>query len=167
MHYQVVVLDSDINSAVQIESISWKRSTIGVDSGIFTNFKIYMGYSTLDQLGDTFSANYIQGTRTLVYSNPSYQVVAGGPNNWFTTTLDTPFWYSGNNNLIIEFEWSTGAGSIYAWHWAAGPNRAIFGAYGSDTSDGSENSIPHMMINGPVGLQSETLGSIKATFGGE
>jgi hypothetical protein len=167
LHYQVVVLDSDINNAIQIESVSWKRSPIGVDAATFVDFKIYMGYSTNDQLSGTFLDNYMPGTRTLVFSRPNYPVVAGGPGNWFTTTLDTPFWYSGTNNLLIEFEWSDGEGSIYAYHWNAGTDRAVYGAYGSTTGDGFEATIPHLQLNGTLALEPESFGSIKAGFGQE
>jgi hypothetical protein len=161
------VLDTEINSAIQIQSIGWKRSPTGVDMATFQNFKIYMGYSTNDQLSSTFLDNYIPGTRTLVFSRTTYPVVAGGPGNWFTTTLDTPFWYNGSNNLLIEVEWSDGEGSIYAFHWTAGTDRAIYGTYGSTSADGFENTIPHLQLNGTLDLQPETFGSIKAGFAQE
>jgi hypothetical protein len=164
LHYQVVVLDSEINNAIQIQSVGWKRSPVGVDAATFQDFKIYMGYSTNDQLSGTFQNNYISGTRTLVFSRGTYAVVAGGSGNWFTTTLDTPFWYNGSNNLIIEFEWSTGSGSLYIYHWTAGTDRAIYGGYGSTTADGFETTIPHLQLNGTLDLQPETFASIKTEF---
>lgn len=159
------MLNDQVSSAILIESIGMKRSVIGEPSGSFYNFKIYLGYSNLDQLGMTFLDNYISGTRTLVFSASPYNVNVG-PNEWLTTTLDTPFWYSpAIGNLLMEIEWSSeSSGSVYMWHYTAGANRAIVGAYGSPTASYAEVTLPHMMLNGVLELEPDTFGSIKASF---
>lgn len=159
------MLNDQVSSAIQVQSISWKRSPIGEPAGTYFDFKIYMGYSNLDQLGMTFLDNYIPGTRTLVFSSSPY-IVNVGANEWFTTTLNTPFWYSpAIGNLLIEVEWSSESfGSVYLWHYNAGTNRAIVGAYGSPTAYTTESTLPHIMLNGVLDLEPDSFGSIKASF---
>ncbi|NLP05156.1 hypothetical protein GX411_04320 [Candidatus Fermentibacteria bacterium] len=165
LRYQAVVLNDQVSSAIQVQSISWKRSISGDPAATFYDFKIYMGYSNLDQLGMTFLDNYMPGTRTLVFSSSPYNINVG-PNEWLTTTLNTPFWYSpAIGNLLIEVEWTSESfGSVYMWHYNAGTDRAIKGAYGSPTAYASENTLPHIMLNGVLDLEPESFGSIKASF---
>ncbi len=149
---------------MQIQQIQWKRSPVGDASGTFNSFKIYMGYGSSDQLGANYLNNYIAGTRTLVFSRSAYSVSASA-GQWFSTTLDTPFFYNGSNNLIIECEWSSATpNSIYIWHWTAGNNRGIYGPYGQATADNFEDHIPHFIFTGLLGLEQETFGSIKTSF---
>ncbi len=163
----MVVLDSEIGNAVQIQSISFKRSTFGVDTATFADLNIYMGHGTADQLNPVFLNNYLPGTRTQVFDSGGIITLTAGMNEWFTINLDTPYWYSGVNNLIIEFEWPSdepSEGSLYIWHWQAGTNRAIFGPFGSTTADEFETTVPHLRLNGNLELQTDTFGSIKARF---
>lgn len=155
------MLDSEIGNAITIQDLDWKRAPSGTSTATFNNFKIYMGYSTLDVLGNTFLNNYISGSRTLVFSRSSYTVNADA-NQWFTTTLDTPFFYNGSNNLIIEFEWSSGTESVYIWHWPTGSIRGISGPYGSPDADESEPNIPHLRLSGTLDMGSATFAEIKA-----
>lgn len=164
MHYQVVVLDSDIGSALTIDQLSWMRSVGGEAMGTFNDFKIYMGLCASDQLTTDYMANYITGTRYLVLSSSQYVNGTPSPNEWFDVVLDTPYWYNGQDNLLIEVEWSSGSGSLYTWQWNGGGARSVIGGYGQSIGSYTESVVPHLMLNGTLALEQTTFGAIKASF---
>lgn len=146
-----------------ISALKWKRTTgFGEDNTNLQDFKIYMGYSSLDVLGTNFNNNFIPGTRTLVYSRDPLIITGVAPETWFTSTLDTPFFYNGTNNLLVEIEWSTGSNSIYIYHWDAGMGRSIVSqTYGSSSGD-QDVIVPHFILSGTLDLEGSTFGSIKS-----
>jgi len=160
----VVVLASDIGDAIEIESFSWKRSPSPDDHGTFNDMAIYMGLCGSDQLGTTFDDNYIPGTRILVLSGSPYTTQTVGVNEWFEFVFDTPFWYNGQDNLLIEIQWSSGAGSLYSWNWNGGSNRCIYGLYGMATSLVQSSNVPNLRLNGTLSLTNSTFARIKAAF---
>ena len=164
MRYQVVVLASEMGDAVNIESFSWKRSPSPDDHGTFNDMAIYMGLCDSDQLGSTFDDNYIAGTRTLVMSSPSYTTETVEVNEWFTFAFNTPYWYNGQDNLLIEIEWSTGAGSLYTWHWNAGTSRSMYAHYGGSTALVQQSIAPNLRLDGTLSLSNSTFARIKAAF---
>ena len=164
MRYQVVVLASEIGDAIEIESLSWIRGLGGEPQGTFDDFALYMGLCSSNELGLAYDDNYIPGTRILVMSSSSLTTPTVNPNEWFDTTLDTPFWYNGEDNLIIEIEWSNGLGSLYTWHWDGGGLRCVVGSYGEPNGSYSTNLVPNIRLNGILSLSGTTFGRIKAAF---
>ncbi len=160
----MVVLASEIGDAIEIESLSWKRYITGESQGTFNDMAVYIGLCDTDQLGMTFDDNYINGTRILVLSSSSYTTPSVGPNEWFSITFDTPFWYNGQDNLLIEVQWSSGLGSLYTWNWSGGSNRCVFGRYGSSTALVQSSSVPNLRLNGTLSLSNSTFARIKAAF---
>ncbi|RKZ08294.1 hypothetical protein DRQ25_09450 [Candidatus Fermentibacteria bacterium] len=164
MRYQVVVLASEIGDAINIDSFSWKRSVGGDPQGTFFDMKIYMGLCSGDALGANFDDNYISGTRILVMSGSPYTSPTVGMNEWFEFVFDTPFWYNGQDNLLIEVEWSSGVGSLYSWVWPAGSDRSMYGLYGGATSLVRLSTAPNLRLNGTLSLSNSTFARIKAAF---
>lgn len=151
-----------MGNAMTISALKWKRVTgFGENNTNLQDFKIYMGYSTLDVLGTNFTNNFVPGSRTLVYSRDPLTITGVAPETWFTTTLDTPFFYNGTNNLLIEIEWSVGSNSIYIYHWDAVLGRSVVSqSYGTPTGD-LDAIVPHLILSGTLDLESSTFGSIK------
>ena len=164
MRYQVVVLASDMGNAMNIDSFSWKRAISGEPQGTFQDMKIYMGLCSSDELVSAFNANYIGGTRIEVMSGSPYTSQTVGPNEWFEFVFDTPYWYNGQDNLLIEIEWSDGDGSLYSWVWDAGTNRSMYGLYGEPTSLVRNSTAPNLRLNGTLSLENSTFARIKAAF---
>jgi hypothetical protein len=164
MRYQVVVLASELGSAIRIDELSFQRAVGGEPVATFNDFKMYMGLGAGDQLTTDYMANYISGTRTQVLAASPYSNGAANPNDWFDVVLDSPYWYNGQDNLIIEVEWSSGAGSLYNWQWNGGSDRCVIGAYGASTGSSTESLVPHLILNGTLSLESSTFGAIKAAF---
>jgi hypothetical protein len=166
MRYQVVVLDSEIGTAMTIENLLWKRSPMGVDHGSYTNFKIYMGYTTLDALGTNFEDNYAPSSKTLVFSRSTYTLSSLDPNQWFTTALDTPFFYNGSNNLLIDIEWTAtpDSQSVYVYNWTGADGRSVFCSPDGQQTGVLDSTVPHWILGGTNDLENETFASIKHIF---
>jgi hypothetical protein len=164
MRYQVVVLASEIGDAMEIESFSWRRFPSPEDQGTFNDLKVYLGLCNSDTITTTFNDNFMPGTRTLVLSGSPYTTPVVPVGGWFDVVLDTPYWYNGQDNLLIEVEWSSGAGSLYSWSWNGTGTRSIFALYGQSTAAVSEPKVPNLRINGTLDLSQSTFGEIKASF---
>ena len=164
MRYQVVVLASEMGDAMNIDSFSWKRSVAGDPQGTFNDMKIYMGLCNSDELELAFNSNYIGGTRVEVMSASPYTSQTVGPNEWFEFVFDTPYWYNGQDNLLIEIEWSSGVGSLYSWNWNGGSNRCMYGHYGMATALVINSNVPNLRLNGTLSLENSTFARIKAAF---
>ncbi len=169
MRYQVVVLDEEIGSDFDINSIAWQKHPAGDTSAEFNTLKIYMGLCSEDQLASIFDDNYISGTRTLVYESSS-QVMSGGIDEWVSILLDTDYQYdSSEGNLIIEVTWVSPVDnkSFYSRSWDAGTIRAVgYTQTGAPTQPtGSlSSSLPRLTITGSAGgaLESLTFGAVKS-----
>ncbi len=167
MHYQVVVLSSEMGSAMEIQSISFRRYPSPESQGTYTDFTMYMGLCSSDELVATFDDNWIPGTKTEVMSASSYTTETVAVGDWFTFNLDTPYWYNGQDNLLIEVNWSDGStGSLYSWSWDTGTDRKIYGLYGSTMAPPANinGNVPTMQINGALSLDQSTFGRIKSAF---
>lgn len=162
----MVVLASEISDAIEIETFSWKRYISGDPQGTYNDFKIYMGLCSSNELGLNFDDNYINGTKILILSSSLYTTTSVGPNEWFEVIFDTPFWYNGEDNLIIEIEWSSAAGTdaLYTWNWDGGANRSVFGRFGTSTALYQQSNVPNLRLNGTLSLSNSTFARIKAAF---
>jgi len=168
MRYQVVVLDSEIGTAITINDLLWKRAPSGhvTDQGFYNDFKIYMGYTTRDILEPDFDSNYVPGSKTLVFSRSTYTLSGLVPDAWFTTPLDTPFFYNGSGNLLIDIEWTSApeSNSIFIWNWNTNQlGRAMFATPEGPTGS-PEETLPYMILGGTNDLESETFARIKTMF---
>ncbi|HOF67284.1 MAG TPA: hypothetical protein PLX54_04875 [Candidatus Fermentibacter daniensis] len=161
----MVVLDSEIGTAITINDLLWKRAPMGMDHSSYTNFKIYMGYTTRDILEPDFDSNYVPGSKTLVFSRSTYTLSGLASGAWFTTALDTPFFYNGSGNLLIDIEWTSSPDglSVYVFNWNTDVGRSMFSSPAGSTGD-PENFVPHMILGGTNDLESKTFARIKIMF---
>ena len=162
LRYQLVAYSDELGSAIEIESLSFQ-----INSGSRVNLgtlEIYLGHTDLAELGEEFEANYIAGTKTLVYDHSPEQLNAGAPGEWLTIQLDQSFWYNGTDNLVIEIDWPSGDNAIYVWGWIDNVNRSLAGTYENATGNLSWESLL-MRLNGTLSLEPVTFGAIKATLG--
>jgi hypothetical protein len=147
-----------------IESMAWQRGTSGAASGTYNSFKLYMGLSASDQLGAAFDDNYIPGSRILVYETPAL-TIAADPDQWATIALDTPFWYNGVDNLIVELQWTGGVNMFYTYWWETGSNRSVIAEVADAPTGTVGTSMTELQAVGTLGLENLTFGGIKASFG--
>lgn len=161
------MLDEELGGAMDISAIACRRYTPGdTVEGTFHDFSIYLALSDQDAVGSTFDDNYMEGTRILVFSRDT-MTISNSPEEWVEFVLDNPFWFNGEDNLVVEFLWSsaeTDDSCMYTWHWDTGAIRSINGEYGGST--GTMSSLVIMLrFSGDMALASSTFGGIKASLG--
>jgi hypothetical protein len=172
MRYQVVVLDEEMATDLDITEIALQVHPAADPSAEFASVKIYMGYCASDQLGSTFDDNYVTGTRTLVYEIAS-TVMSGAADDWSSIILDQSFNYSqSEGNLIIEITWESCIDhkSFYVRNWDTGTIRSVgYTQAGAPTNPtGSLSSaMPRLKLTGTASgaLEQVTFGSIKSLLG--
>lgn len=174
MRYQVVVLDQEIGSDLDVTELGWQVHPVAQNSAEFADLNIYLGLCAEETLGSSFDDNYISGTRTLVYHSDS-EVLSGSPEDWSMITLDSPYLYDpAEGNLIIEVTWSSCVDhkSFYVHSWDTGAIRAVgytqAGAPSQPTGSLS-SAMPRLKLTGTSSgsLTSLTFGSVKALCGGK
>jgi len=160
------VLDEEIGEAMEISSVSCRRYSPGdTVEGTFYDFTIYLAHSDVDQLSSQFDANWIEGTREMVFYRDSL-TLSNSPDDWVEFILDSQYWYNGSDNLVLEFLWSdavTNQSCMYSWHWESGAIRSITGEY-QDSTGTMSSLVLMIMLNGDMSLPTITFGSLKAHF---
>ncbi|MEN8208431.1 MAG: hypothetical protein ABFR50_04185 [Candidatus Fermentibacteria bacterium] len=148
-----------------ISQIGWQRAgSSGSAYGYYNNFKLYIGLASVSELSSTFADNYIPGTRTLVYQTTS-QVMSADPDEWMSITLDTPFWYNGADNLIVELEWLGGANMFYTYMWETGTSRGLMNKSNVSSPTGTLSSrMSQLMFEGTMAFEQSTFGYIKTLW---
>lgn len=159
-----MALSDEMAGPMTISSVAWQRGgSSGSASGTYNNFKLYMGLCSSSELTSTFADNYIPGSRVLVYETAS-QVMSAGPDEWMTITLDTPFWYNGEDNLILELEWQGGANMFYTYMWETGASRGLIADYPWMEQGTLSTSMSELGFDGDLGFVQVTFGAIKTLF---
>ena len=155
----------EIGDAIEISSIGWHRGPGGTATASFNNFNIYMGYCSEDMLGTNFIDNYIEGSRVLVKHSANI-TVAEGTDEWFTIDLDTPFFYNGTGNLILEVVWESGSGSVHNYFFDAAGYPMRLKSAEPDAETGFLSSLRcQFMLIGTSALETDTFGAIKIILG--
>lgn len=166
MKYQTIYLEGEIGNAIEIQSISLMRTMQGGDYVTLDTLAIYIGYASGDELGSNYNDNYLPGTRQLVLWEEDCTINAPNPNQWFQIDLETPFFYDGTGNLIIEYTWPSGRDAIYNYNWTGTAARGLTGSWEAVTGY-TEQDCPHILLSGTLELQNQTFGYIKALLGSE
>lgn len=151
---------------MEIQSISWQRGTTGIGpEGSFTDFQIYMGYCSSDMLTTEFNDNYIPLSRTLVHHDV-LQTISAMEDEWFTITLDSPFWYNAEENLIVEVTWTSGTGNPSTYEFSTPMMPVSLKTADPTGSTGFLSSMRcQFMLDGTQSLETGTFGSIKVLLG--
>ncbi len=148
-----------------IGEISWQRAgSYGSETGYYYGFRLYMGVAADSELTSTFSDNYLYGTRTQVYSTAAQQMTAL-PDQWMTILLDTPYYYNGTDDLIIELEWVGGSNMFYTYLWDTGTNRGLMNKSDVGSPTGVlYTTMSELMFAPASALEQQTFASIKAMW---
>ena len=163
LRYQTLYLEGEIGDAIEIQSISLMRTPQGGSYVTLDTLAIYMGYSSGAELGTNFDNNYSAGSVQLVFWEKDCTITAPDPNEWFQIDLETPFFYNGTGNLIIEYAWPSGRDAVYNYNWTGTVARGLAGSWGAATGY-TEQDCPHILLTGTLSLQSETFAEIKTLF---
>ena len=144
---QTIYLATEVGMGGEISSISY----YAVNNSTTRNVVIYMGETTLStfsSVGDAIT------DLTQVYSG-SVTFTAGG---WTTITFETPFVYSGSNNLVVGVRDITNSydayGSYPSWQSTSETSRSIYSYRdntpiefsGMSSNAGVSNNIPNIQL---------------------
>ncbi len=161
----MVVLKDEMETAVTIESISFMINISG--SGSFTkeDVTLYMALNDQDDLSNCFSENCITGTKIEVLHLDAWDL-SGEQGDWVEVELDTPFWYSCENNLLLEIS-SPEYDGCYArfYNWDPGSNRSLYNYDVTESQGNLLSEVPYMIIEGTLNLDQNTFARIKILLG--
>jgi len=159
---QILIPSDSLGGAMEISSIAFLTETGSVAS--FSRFVIHMGITDMTELSETFENNWMTGTKTSVYDHTDVTFNSPGVNQWMVIDLDTPFWYNGEDNLVMEFSWPSGSDVVMIWAWITEGGSSLFAGWEEPTGDLMQECLV-MRLEGTLSLTADTFGAIKATLG--
>jgi len=166
----VVVLQEDIETAFEISSIAFE---IPASSGISyaKEFSLSMVSVENDFLVETFSENYMPGSLVEVYYSDSLLLTQGSASaKELVLELDTPFFYNGVDNLLIDIYYPDGSCWCGNYGWQAGTARGVYNQFLPGTGGGPtgylSDWIPYMVLEGTQSLEQSTFAAVKVIIGG-
>ena len=112
---EMIYQSSEIGQACDITSLSFQCATTGFFGTMtVSEMNVYLAEVTKSELA---TGNFTpESDLTLVYSGTNFVI---GDEEWETLTLDTPFSYSGNNNLVIVISKSSASGNNMNIRWTS------------------------------------------------
>jgi len=162
-------LQEDIGTAFEISSIAYVF-TWPEEISYVTDFTLSMANVENDQLTETFAENYAQGTLVEVYYTDSL-FLENGYGTELVLELDAPFFYNGQDNLLIDIYYPSGQCYSLVYNWEAGTARSLsylFPPGGSPSTTGYLFEwVPYMVFEGTQSLEQNTFGAVKVILGGD
>ena len=141
---EMIYQSSEIGQACDITSLSFQCATTGFFGTMtVSEMNVYLAEVTKSELA---TGNFTpESDLTLVYSGTNVVI---GDEEWETLTLNTPFSYSGNNNLVIVISKSSASGNNMNIRWTSDQiaNSVMF-----DFSDSEPNAALFPNASGYTG----------------
>lgn len=156
------MLDDEMPGPMWIGEITWVLY-LGQPGSHSEGFTVSMANTPLDELTEVFEDNYPTGALVQVAVVDSLST-AGPDGTEITVKLETPFYYNGADNLLIETEYSQGSSFAWSWCWNPSSNRGIT-SYPGDPTGNFQEYVPYMVLESPESLNNETFGGIKVVLG--
>jgi hypothetical protein len=165
----VVVLQEDIETAFEISSITFELPADMLAS-YAKEFSLSMAAVEIDVLSETFSENYLPGSLVEVFYSDSLFLTDGTAATELVLELDTPFFYNGTNNLLIDIYYPDGSCWCGNYGWQAGTARCVYDKFYPGTGAGPtgllSDWIPYMVLEGTQSLEQTTFAAVKIIIGG-
>lgn len=159
----MVVLNDEMPGPIWIGKITWVLY-LGQSYSFSENFTVSMANTPFDELTEVFADNYPPGSLVQVAYVDSLSTT-GPEGTEITVELETPFYYNGTENLLIDTEYSDGCSFAWNWGWNPFSNRGLVSSSGYSTGNLAEY-IPYIVLESPASLSGETFGGIKVILGG-
>jgi len=114
-HSQKLYPASEINGSGNITSILVEYSSDEAADITCADVTIKMGHTTLSSLGATYANNVEQGAGSVqtVLTNGSIVFPVGMMDDWSEIPLDTPFYYNGVDNLVVDITTNVGCSALF------------------------------------------------------
>lgn len=102
---QHLYLADEIDGSGYITAIAFRSNTTTVAEITCPDLTLKMGHTSLSALTDTFAFNVEQGKGSLetVLTNAQVVIPVVSAEDYFEIQLDTPFYYNGVDNLVVDF----------------------------------------------------------------
>lgn len=81
-------------------------------------------------------------------------------------TLTTPYWYGGQQNLLIDIQWASAntSYSFYTWKWETGAARSVKAGSLSSATGVLSTQMSELMLTGTLALDGSTFAQVKTVF---
>ncbi|OPX30316.1 MAG: hypothetical protein B1H09_05185 [Gemmatimonadaceae bacterium 4484_173] len=163
-------MQEDIETAFGISSI-----TLELPSDMMASYakeiSLSMANVENDILSETFSENYLPGSLVEVFYLDSLFLTDGTVTTELVLELDTPFFYNGVDNLLIDFYYPDGSCWCGNYGWNTGTARCVYNKFYPGTGGGPtglvSDWIPYMVLEGTQSLEQNTFGAVKVILGGD
>lgn len=163
-----MVLADEFPGPVLLERVELYATHASQATGNFNNVRILLCETTFNALSTSFEANYAGGAPVQVFSADTLSIKwSGSAPGWNGFDLDTPFEYSGTQNLIVEFRYLGHDGKTVNARAASLPagNRCLSAPYPTSTTGQLMTFLTCMRLHyGTSALETTTFGALKALF---
>lgn len=148
---QMIYPASSFSSAGYINSLSWE--VYSANAHDYNSLKIYLGTTSMDSHQNTTSWLPMDEL-TLVYE--SYNGTIGSAAGWETYVLNNPFYYNGEDNLVVVTSRAANGWKALNYYYSAVNNSCLYrradgnASYAEHPGDASGNlsgNLPNMKID--------------------
>jgi hypothetical protein len=153
----------EIGASGWVTKIEWQANAAVTDA-LFYDLELKLCHTPLDELTDYYQDNYGGNTPELVAEADPLSVTAG-VDEWFAVPDMTPYYYDGEQNLLVEIRWRVdNEREVDCWSWASDSVRYLSN-YGYDAESGlasvKANRLRLTLEEGPS-VEETSWGVIKA-----
>ena len=147
---QMIYPASAFSSAGYINTLSWEVSTANAHN--FSTLKIYLG--TTDKTTHSSTTDWVPlNDLTLVYSATNGTL--GGSTGWETYNLTTPYYYNGDDNLVVVVSRSASSYKSVQYRYTSVTNAVLYrrsdnsgyDAFPGTSSGTRAANLPNMKVN--------------------
>ncbi|HRZ28405.1 MAG TPA: hypothetical protein P5295_16470 [Spirochaetota bacterium] len=155
---QYLYTSDEISGNGLITAIRLQLSSATTTDRYCPNVTIKMGHTSLTALTNTWANNVQigQGAEITILDNKTIEVPISDAGSWIDIPLDTPFYYNGVENLVVDFEKTSGCSANIMTTNAPGTSRRALSTapdnspgvaeYNTTTSSTPDGSHPWMQF---------------------
>ena len=122
---QELVLAEEIGTSGIISDVAFQAWNGETDARFYA-WRMMLCRTSLDELTDSFSANY-DGNEPQIVSSADPLIITCATDDWLPMPDFTGFSYDGEDNLLIEYQWlSDNSRDVYTWIWATEGCRILY-----------------------------------------
>lgn len=162
------MLKEELQGSHVVSRLEVFATHVSQSTGDFYDFEILLCETDVTFLTTNFEANYSGGTPTAVFELDTLSIDwSNSSPDWNGFNLDTPYPYSGSENLIVEFRYLGDDGHSVNARAASLPSgdRCLSGPHPSSSTGSFMSFLTSMRIHfNPQNLERSTFGSVKVSF---
>lgn len=133
----------------------------------FYDLTLFLCNTPVEKLTDNYSVNYGGNPRAEVYYAP-YELITATADCWVGFDLDQAFQYDGENNLLVEVQWTADGenGTVYSWGWITDGDTYVAGVYDDPIGGVYTLGLRTKLVGeyGPTAVEPASLGRVKVGY---